>query len=190
MNNRPQTEKGRLTNDHSPTPARRATARTGPTCTARPGRRPLAAVRKTAADLLASSPVPPATLNVRAGEVSVEMGWAVGEVVAGRRAGRPAAASAAVADARRVPVGETIKAATVGVFYRVAVAGRAAVRLRGRRVSRGQQIAIIEAMKLMLPVEADKGGRVAEVLVADGEAVEYGQPLFRLAAEHEPGQAA
>jgi len=40
-------------------------------------------------------------------------------------------------------------------------------------------------MKLMLPVEADKAGRVAEVLVSDGEAVEYGQPLFRLAAAGE-----
>lgn len=141
----------------------------------------LAAVRKTAADLLASSPVPPATLNVRAGEVSVEMGWAVGEVVA---TAAPAAQPrlAAVPDKPAAPVGETINAATVGVFYRAPSPGAPPFVAEGDDVSRGQQIAIIEAMKLMLPVEADKSGRIAEILVADGEAVEYGQPLFRLAA--------
>ena len=144
----------------------------------------LAAVRKTAADLLASSPVPPSTLNVRAGEVSVEMGWATGEVVA---AAAPIAGAAPhlVAVPAPVPTGETINAATVGVFYKSPSPGAPPFVSEGDEISRGQQIAIIEAMKLMLPVEADKGGRVAEVLVADGDAVEYGQPLFRLAAAGE-----
>jgi acetyl-CoA carboxylase biotin carboxyl carrier protein len=137
----------------------------------------LDAVRRTAADLLASSPVPPATLNVRAGDVSVEMGWAAGEVV-------PTATPAAPVPPapERVPAGETINATTVGVFYRAPSPGAPAFVAEGDEISRGQQVAIIEAMKLMLPVEADKGGRIVEVLVADGEAVEYGQPLFRLAA--------
>jgi acetyl-CoA carboxylase biotin carboxyl carrier protein len=137
----------------------------------------LAAVHRTAADLLAKSPVPPSTLNVRAGDVSVEMGWATGEVVAAVPTQVPAAPVAPQA-----PAGETIDAATVGVFYRSPSPGAPPFVAEGDEISRGQQIAIIEAMKLMLPVEADKGGRVAEVLVADGEAVEYGQPLFRLAA--------
>jgi len=144
----------------------------------------LMAVRKTAAELLASSPVPPATLNVRAGEVSVEMGWATGEVVAGRPT-IPAAPHLTAVPTPAEPVGETIKAATVGVFYRSPSPGAPPFVSEGDEISRGQQIAIIEAMKLMLPVEADQGGRVAEVLVSDGEAVEYGQPLFRLAAEDE-----
>jgi acetyl-CoA carboxylase biotin carboxyl carrier protein len=137
----------------------------------------LAAVRRTAAELLAKSPVPPSTLNVRAGDVSVEMGWTPGEVVA------PAAPAVQVAAApTAAPAGETINAATVGVFYRSPSPGSPPFVSEGDEISRGQQIAIIEAMKLMLPVEADKGGRVAEVLVSDGDAVEYGQPLFRLAA--------
>lgn len=134
----------------------------------------LAAVRDTAAELLAASPVPPSTLNVRAGEVSVEMGWAANRAVLAPLAAVPAAAPA--------PAGETITAATVGVFYRSPSPGAPPFVAEGDEIGRGQQIAIIEAMKLMLPVEADKGGRIAEVLVADGAAVEYGQPLFRLAA--------
>jgi acetyl-CoA carboxylase biotin carboxyl carrier protein len=140
----------------------------------------LAAVRRTAADLLASSPVPPATLNVRAGEVSVEMGWTTGEVVAS-----VTPLPVAPAPAPAAPAGETVKAATVGVFYRAPSPGAPPFVSEGDEISPGQQVAIIEAMKLMLPVEADRGGRIAEVLVADGEAVEYGQPLFRLAAADE-----
>jgi acetyl-CoA carboxylase biotin carboxyl carrier protein len=142
----------------------------------------LAAVSKTAADLLAKSPVPPSTLNVRAGDVSVEMDWAAGEAVAPATA--PAAAPAKAA-APEAPAGETIDATTVGVFYRAPSPGAPAFVNEGDEIGSGQQIAIIEAMKLMLPVEADKAGRVAEVLVEDGEAVEYGTPLFRLAAADE-----
>ncbi|HEX6353748.1 acetyl-CoA carboxylase biotin carboxyl carrier protein [Actinophytocola sp.] len=138
----------------------------------------LASVRRTAAELLASSPVPPATLNVRAGDVSVEMGWATGEAVATTTA---APTRLTVVPAPE-PTGETINAATVGVFYRAPSPGAPPFVVEGDEVGRGQQVAIVEAMKLMLPVEADKAGRIAEVLVADGEAVEYGQPLFRLAA--------
>jgi acetyl-CoA carboxylase biotin carboxyl carrier protein len=145
----------------------------------------LAAVRKTAAELLASSPVPPATLNVRAGEVSVEMGWATGEVVAATAPAAPASPHLTAVPTPAEPVCETIKAATVGVFYKSPSPGAPPFVSEGDEISHGQQIAIIEAMKLMLPVEADKGGRVAEVLVSDGEAVEYGQPLFRLAASDE-----
>lgn len=135
----------------------------------------LAAVRKTAAELLAHSPVPPATLNVRAGTVSVEMGWTTGSAVA-------AATPVQLAAVPPAPANETINAATVGVFYRAPSPGAPPFVTEGDEVRHGQQVAIIEAMKLMLPVEADKSGRIAELLVEDGEAVEYGQPLFRLAA--------
>jgi len=141
----------------------------------------LDAVRRTAADLLAKSPQPPSTLNVRAGGISVEMAW-----------NAPAAAAAPVAAAPvtltpvpSAPAGETVKAATVGVFYRASSPGAPPFVSEGDEITPGQQVAIIEAMKLMLPVEADRGGRIAEVLVGDGEAVEFGQPLFRLAAADE-----
>jgi acetyl-CoA carboxylase biotin carboxyl carrier protein len=148
----------------------------------------LAAVHRTAADLLATSPVPPSTLNVRAGDVSVEMGWAVGEAALAPvtpLAAVPAAPGFDPVPGDPVPAGETITSSTVGVFYRSPSPGAPPFVAEGDEITCGQQIAIVEAMKLMLPVEADKGGRVAEVLVADGEPVEYGQPLFRLAAAGE-----
>lgn len=140
----------------------------------------LDAVRRTAADLLARSPQPPSTLNVRAGVISVEMAWQPAEAA-------PAAAPVATTPATltpvpNVPAGETVKAATVGVFYRASSPGSPPFVSEGDEIAPGQQVAIIEAMKLMLPVEADRGGRIAEVLVGDGDAVEFGQPLFRLAA--------
>jgi acetyl-CoA carboxylase biotin carboxyl carrier protein len=52
----------------------------------------------------------------------------------------------------------------------------------GSPVRPGQQIGIIEAMKLMIPVEADRHGRIANILKANNEPVEYGEPLFELAA--------
>lgn len=140
----------------------------------------LAAVQRTAAELLAAAPVPPSTLTVRAGDVSVEMGWTPGETA-------PRKPLSPVAPAQQAD--ETLDAATVGVFYRAPAPGAPPFVAEGDEVSAGQQVAIIEAMKLMLPVEADRAGRIAEVLVADGEAVEYGQPLFRL-ADDALGQAA
>jgi acetyl-CoA carboxylase biotin carboxyl carrier protein len=145
----------------------------------------LDAVRRTAADLLAKSPQPPSTLNVRAGGISVEMAWSTPT-----EAAPVATAPVTLASVPSVPVGETVKAATVGVFYRASSPGAPPFVSEGDEIASGQQVAIIEAMKLMLPVEADRGGRIAEVLVGDGEAVEFGQPLFRLAAADEISEQA
>ena len=50
----------------------------------------------------------------------------------------------------------------------------------GQAIKRGQVICIVEAMKLMNEIEAEVDGRVLEVLVHNGEAVEYGEPLFKI----------
>ncbi|GAA2805517.1 acetyl-CoA carboxylase biotin carboxyl carrier protein [Saccharopolyspora taberi] len=78
-------------------------------------------------------------------------------------------------------------AGTVGVFYRAPEPGAKPFVGEGDTVQPGQQVAIIEAMKLMIPVEADRPGTVVEVLVADGEAVEHGQPLMTLAPVESEG---
>jgi acetyl-CoA carboxylase biotin carboxyl carrier protein len=67
------------------------------------------------------------------------------------------------------------------MFYRCPEPGADPFVREGDVVTTGQQIAIIEAMKLMLPVEAERAGRIVEVLKGDGEPVEYGEPLFALA---------
>jgi acetyl-CoA carboxylase biotin carboxyl carrier protein len=71
-------------------------------------------------------------------------------------------------------------AGTVGTFYRAPEPGAAPFVAEGDTVRAGQQVAIIEAMKLMIPVEAEQAGVVVEFLVADRAPVEYGQPLIRL----------
>lgn len=146
----------------------------------------LAAVRRTASELLAQSPHRPSTLNVRAGDVAVEMTWDAGTAPA-PAADAQSAAAAASGQLETAPatLENVVTATTVGVFYRASSPGAAPFVSEGDQVVPGQQLAIIEAMKLMLPVEADCAGRVVEVLVKDGESVEYGQPLFAIApAEH------
>ena len=137
----------------------------------------LHSVRKTAADILAQSPVPPSTLSVRAGSVAVEMTF---DLTAAPVAVTPAAPAAPATTS--APRGaDVLAASTVGVFYRSPSPGAPAFVKEGDQVVPGQQVAIIEAMKLMLPVDADRPGRVVEILVKDGDSVEFGQPLFRIA---------
>jgi acetyl-CoA carboxylase biotin carboxyl carrier protein len=68
----------------------------------------------------------------------------------------------------------------VGTFYRAASPEAALFTDAGQKVRKGQVVCIIEAMKLMNEIESEAEGTVAEVLVKNGEHVEYGQKLFRL----------
>ena len=68
----------------------------------------------------------------------------------------------------------------VGTFYRAASPGAKPLVDVGQNVSIGDPIGIIEAMKMFNQVEADQNGVIAEVLVEDGQPVEYDQPLFAL----------
>lgn len=78
--------------------------------------------------------------------------------------------------------GPTVCSSTVGVFYRSSEPGAAPFVAEGDTVAVGQQIGIVEAMKLMIPLEADRAGVVEEFLVGDGDPVEHGQAVLRLAA--------
>jgi acetyl-CoA carboxylase biotin carboxyl carrier protein len=71
-------------------------------------------------------------------------------------------------------------APSVGVFYRSPEPGAKPFVAEGDLVRPGQQVGIVEAMKLMLPVEADQGGRVGRILVENGTPVEYGERLIEL----------
>lgn len=88
------------------------------------------------------------------------------------------AESKATADALEA---DTVKAPMVGTFYRAPSPGAPAFVEVGQTVQQGQPICIIEAMKLLNEIEADKAGVVKEILVENGEPVEYGQPLFVVA---------
>lgn len=76
------------------------------------------------------------------------------------------------------PQGEVVKAPMVGTFYRAPSPGASPFVEVGQTVKEGQPLCIIEAMKLLNEIEADKSGVIKEILVDNGEPVEFGQPLF------------
>jgi len=94
----------------------------------------------------------------------------------------PATQAAAVvtpaAPAAPVIQGHVVKAPMVGTFYRSPNPGAAPFVDVGQTVKEGDALCIIEAMKLLNEIEADKSGVIKEILVENGEPVEYGQPLF------------
>ncbi len=73
-----------------------------------------------------------------------------------------------------------VQSPMVGTFYRSPAPGEAPFVEVGDRVKAGQSVCIIEAMKLMNEIEAEVSGQVMEILVQNGEPVEYGQPLMRI----------
>ncbi len=89
-----------------------------------------------------------------------------------------AAAAVAAAEAAAEPVGKTIKSPMVGTFYRSASPGAKAFVEIGDAVKNGEPVCIIEAMKIMNEIEADCDGKVLRILCENGQAVEFGQPLF------------
>jgi acetyl-CoA carboxylase biotin carboxyl carrier protein len=74
--------------------------------------------------------------------------------------------------------GHTTKSPMVGTFYRSASPGAASFADVGDAVKEGDTICIIEAMKILNEIEADKSGTIKRILAENGQAVEYGQPLF------------
>lgn len=74
--------------------------------------------------------------------------------------------------------GHTTKSPMVGTFYRSASPGAKSFVEVGDAVKEGQTLCIIEAMKILNEIEADKTGTIRKILAENGQAVEYGQPLF------------
>ncbi|MDP2805766.1 MAG: acetyl-CoA carboxylase biotin carboxyl carrier protein [Gallionellaceae bacterium] len=77
-----------------------------------------------------------------------------------------------------VPEGHVVKSPMVGSFYRAASPGAKSFVDIGQTVNAGDTLCIIEAMKLLNEIETDKGGVIKAILVENGQAVEFGQPLF------------
>ena len=89
-----------------------------------------------------------------------------------------AASAPAAAGLADTPAGKVIKSPMVGTFYRSASPGSKALVELGDTVALGQAVCIIEAMKIMNEIEADCEGKVLRMLCENGQAVEFGQPLF------------
>ena len=88
----------------------------------------------------------------------------------------PVAASPAAAP--EAPAGHAVKSPRVGTFYRASSPGAKSFVEVGSQVKEGDTVCIIEAMKILNEIEADKSGTVTKLLCENGQAVEYGQPLF------------
>ncbi len=76
------------------------------------------------------------------------------------------------------PAGHAVKSPMVGTFYRSSSPGSAPFVQIGSVVKEGDTLCIIEAMKILNEIESDKSGTVTQILCENGQAVEYGQPLF------------
>ncbi|WP_374361715.1 acetyl-CoA carboxylase biotin carboxyl carrier protein [Pseudoduganella danionis] len=89
-----------------------------------------------------------------------------------------AAAAAPVAAVAAEPTGHVVKSPMVGTFYRSSAPGSPAFVEVGATVKEGDTLCIIEAMKLLNEIDADKAGTITQILVENGQPVEFGQPLF------------
>lgn len=88
--------------------------------------------------------------------------------------------AAAEADFQEKPEGSVVKSPLVGTFYGAPSESAEPFVQVGDCVRKGQILAIVEAMKLMNEIESDFDGKIAEIYVENGQAVEYGMPLFRI----------
>lgn len=144
----------------------------------------LEAVRQSLSRLIEDIPIKPRAVRVRAGKVAIELEWDPAEHVVRT----PDQAVAVDERLRQEPVATAtestaeskrhLRAPAVGVFYRRSAPGAKPFVIEGDIVEPGQQVGLVEAMKIMIPVETEERIRVVEILKPDGESVEYDEPLM------------
>ena len=140
---------------------------------------------KTLIDLVSESNVSELEITEPEGKVRIVKGPVGGAqpmsvaTMAPPAAPAPSAAVAAPAPAPvEAPAGHTVKSPMVGTFYRASSPGAKAFVEVGSVIKEGETICIVEAMKILNEIEADKSGTVVRICCENGQAVEYGQPLF------------
>ncbi|MDE2416396.1 MAG: acetyl-CoA carboxylase biotin carboxyl carrier protein [Burkholderiales bacterium] len=144
---------------------------------------------KTLIDLVSDSNVSELEITEAEGKVRIVkgggalvQGYAPPPVYAQPVAAPPAAPAPAAAAAapvvEAVAEGHTLKSPMVGTFYQASSPGAKPFVEVGDSIKVGETICIIEAMKILNEIEADKSGTVTRILCENGQAVEYGQPLF------------
>jgi len=140
---------------------------------------------KTLIDLVSESNVSELEITEAEGKVRIVKGGPAMVQAVAAPVGMPMAApvaapalAAAPAPVAEAPKGHTVKSPMVGTFYRASAPGAKSFVEIGSQVKEGETICIIEAMKILNEIEADKAGTITQVLCENGQAVEYGQPLF------------
>lgn len=137
---------------------------------------------KTLIDLVSESNVSELEITEAEGKVRIVKGGGamVQHYAAPATALAPVAVAAQSPEPAAVPAVavHTVKSPMVGTFYRSASPGAKAFVEIGDAIKVGETVCIIEAMKILNEIEADKSGTVTQILCENGQAVEYGQPLF------------
>ena len=106
--------------------------------------------------------------------VAMQMPVAAPVAAPAPQAAAPAPAAAPANDSRLIE----IKSPMIGTFYRSAGPDKPPFVEVGQSIKPGDKVCIIEAMKLLNEIEADKAGVIKAILVENGQPVEYGEPLF------------
>ncbi|WOD07933.1 acetyl-CoA carboxylase biotin carboxyl carrier protein [Marinomonas sp. GJ51-6] len=101
-------------------------------------------------------------------------------VVSAAPAVAPVAASTAAPEAPAAIAGHSVNSPMVGTYYKSSAPGAKPFIEVGQKVNAGDTICIVEAMKMMNQIEADKSGTIGAILVEDGEPVEFDQPLVTI----------
>lgn len=142
---------------------------------------------KTLIDLVSESNVSELEITEAEGKVRIVKSGGTPMVMQAPMAMMPAPVAAAGVPAAPVepaapaaPAGHAVKSPMVGTFYRSSSPGAKAYVEVGSQVKEGETICIIEAMKILNEIEADKSGTITRILCENGQAVEYGQPLFMI----------
>jgi len=146
---------------------------------------------KTLIDLVSDSNVSELEITEAEGKVRIVKGPVGGPVMVAAPVAAPVVAAAPLATAATVPAvmseaeqaaaaGHVVKSPMVGTFYSSSSPEAKPFVQVGTVVKEGETICIIEAMKILNEIEADKSGTISRILVDNGQAVEYGQPLFHI----------
>jgi len=146
---------------------------------------------KTLIDLVSESNVSELEITEAEGKIRIVKGGVPGQQIYAtspmhaaplmQTQGVPVVAAEVAAEVPAAPLGHTVKSPMVGTFYRSSSPGAASFVEVGSVVKEGDTICIIEAMKILNEIEADKSGTVTQVLCQNGQAVEYGQPMLVIA---------
>ena len=141
----------------------------------------LAQVHEHAVGLLSQLGRPPSSLHIRVGDIAVDITWEAGPALPGAPPPGAANGPEPPPEAGTAEPREYLTAPALGVFYQAKEPGAEPFVTVGSLVEPGQQVGIVEAMKLMIPVESDRAGVITDVLKSNGAPVEYAEPLFAIA---------
>jgi len=138
---------------------------------------------KTLVDLVSESNISELEITEAEGKVRIVKGGYGGVPTTMMMQAQPQAQAAAAEPAGAAAeapaiTGHVVKSPMVGTFYRSASPGAKPFADVGTQIKEGDPICIVEAMKIMNEIECDMAGTVSKILVENGQAVEYGQPLF------------